>query len=243
MTGGPPRSTHRLPRVTSSTPHPTDRRDPGRAARVHALAYGTQIDLDNHEPEYIQLHVTGGQVALDLRELPPSFTLESIPRTPHSPSTAPATIALDVDQGSSRLGVYRGGGATMAPAGRAATAIASGQQLAVTGTEPAQVAVGAAPQLTMSNSSNSQRTAYLIQAPTRAMSGPPCTERYRSITTNAGGWWRRTVPYGSGGRGAGPVPYGTGRWIWDPRCGWTWLDAAPGGWAPHHYGRWVFLGN
>ena len=37
---------------------------------------GTQIGLDNQEPDYVQLRVTGGQVALDLRGLPPSSTLE-----------------------------------------------------------------------------------------------------------------------------------------------------------------------
>ena len=39
------------------------------------------------------------------------------------------------------------------------------------------------------------------------------------------------------------MPYSTGRWIWDPRFGWTWLETAPWGWAPYHYGRWVFVGR
>jgi len=38
------------------------------------------------------------------------------------------------------------------------------------------------------------------------------------------------------------APYTTGRWIWDPRFGWSWVDVAPWGWAPYHYGRWVHLG-
>ena len=39
------------------------------------------------------------------------------------------------------------------------------------------------------------------------------------------------------------APYSTGRWIWDPYYGWSWVDTAPWGWAPYHYGRWVHLGN
>jgi hypothetical protein len=35
------------------------------------------------------------------------------------------------------------------------------------------------------------------------------------------------------------APYSTGRWVWDPVYGWTWVDDAPWGWAPYHYGRWV----
>ena len=41
----------------------------------------------------------------------------------------------------------------------------------------------------------------------------------------------------------GWVPYSTGRWIWDPRFGWTWLDDAPWGWAPYHHGRWVYVNS
>ncbi|HEX5816710.1 MAG TPA: DUF6600 domain-containing protein, partial [Methylomirabilota bacterium] len=43
------------------------------------------------------------------------------------------------------------------------------------------------------------------------------------------------------GAPAGWAPYTTGRWAWDPRYGWTWVDAAVWGWAPYHYGRWVHL--
>ena len=44
---------------------------------------------------------------------------------------------------------------------------------------------------------------------------------------------------GAARRGGGLVALlAPGRWIWDPRFGWTWLDDAPWGWAPYHYGRW-----
>jgi hypothetical protein len=39
------------------------------------------------------------------------------------------------------------------------------------------------------------------------------------------------------------APYTTGRWIWDPRFGWSWVDTAPWGWAPYHYGRWVHVNH
>ena len=38
---------------------------------------------------------------------------------------------------------------------------------------------------------------------------------------------------------AGWVPYRDGRWVWARPWGWTWVDAAPWGFAPFHYGRWV----
>ena len=207
-------------------------------------AYGTQVGLDNQEPEYIQFRVTGGQVALDLRGLPPSSTLEV--DTPNAAFTVdrPGYYHLDVNQDSSRLGVYRGGSATMTPAGGAATPIASNQQLVVTGTESTQLALGAAPQLTMWDNWNSQRTAFLIQTPSARYVGPAV---YGTESLDQYGRWRTVETYGSvwvpADVAPGWVPYSTGRWIWDPRFGWTWLDTAPWGWAPYHYGRWVFVGN
>ena len=38
---------------------------------------------------------------------------------------------------------------------------------------------------------------------------------------------------------AGWAPYRNGRWAWVRPWGWTWVDEAPWGFAPFHYGRWV----
>ena len=55
---------------------------------------------------------------------------------------------------------------------------------------------------------------------------------WRTVDSYGSIWVPRTVA-------SGWTPYSTGRWIWDPSYGWTWLDDAPWGWAPYHYGRWV----
>ena len=39
------------------------------------------------------------------------------------------------------------------------------------------------------------------------------------------------------------APYRDGRWAWVEPWGWTWVDAAPWGFAPFHYGRWVQVGG
>jgi hypothetical protein len=39
------------------------------------------------------------------------------------------------------------------------------------------------------------------------------------------------------------VPYRDGRWVWVEPWGWTWVDNAPWGFAPFHYGRWVQVNN
>ena len=37
----------------------------------------------------------------------------------------------------------------------------------------------------------------------------------------------------------GWAPYRFGHWVWVAPWGWTWVDDAPWGFAPFHYGRWV----
>ncbi|HVE90238.1 MAG TPA: DUF6600 domain-containing protein, partial [Burkholderiaceae bacterium] len=49
-------------------------------------------------------------------------------------------------------------------------------------------------------------------------------------------WVPRVVPVGW-------APYRAGQWRWVRPWGWTWVDQAPWGYAPFHYGRWVTIGN
>lgn len=41
----------------------------------------------------------------------------------------------------------------------------------------------------------------------------------------------------------GWAPYQVGRWAWVAPWGWTWIDAAPWGFAPFHYGSWLTFGG
>ena len=58
------------------------------------------------------------------------------------------------------------------------------------------------------------------------------------------GRWETSDEYGSlwipRGVAAGWAPYSTGNWVWVRPWGWTWVDDAPWGFAPFHYGRWVY---
>lgn len=39
------------------------------------------------------------------------------------------------------------------------------------------------------------------------------------------------------------APYRHGRWEWIQPWGWTWIDDAPWGFAPFHYGRWTMIAD
>jgi hypothetical protein len=57
------------------------------------------------------------------------------------------------------------------------------------------------------------------------------------------GRWQRDSEYGMvwvpAGMGPQWAPYRYGHWAWVSPWGWTWVDDAPWGFAPFHYGRWA----
>ncbi len=61
------------------------------------------------------------------------------------------------------------------------------------------------------------------------------------------GRWEQNAEYGSlwipRVVSPGWAPYSSGRWVWVRPWGWTWVDEAPWGFAPFHYGRWVNVRN
>ena len=61
------------------------------------------------------------------------------------------------------------------------------------------------------------------------------------------GSWRPVRSYGNvwfpSRVNADWAPYREGHWVWQEPWGWTWVDDAPWGFAPSHYGRWVYVSN
>jgi hypothetical protein len=49
-------------------------------------------------------------------------------------------------------------------------------------------------------------------------------------------WYPNSVPVGW-------APYSNGYWNWVGPWGWTWVDHSPWGFAPYHYGRWIYGGG
>ncbi|MBI2524574.1 MAG: hypothetical protein HYV93_01200 [Candidatus Rokubacteria bacterium] len=213
----------------------------GARAFVRA-ASGTQLGLDNQEPDFVQFKVTAGHAAVDLRELSPGQTIEL--DTPNAALTIEHTgyYRVSVAEDRSAFIARRGGRASLTPASGAAVGLESQQQLLVTGTDAPRVQATAAPELAAWDRWNYERTGQLVSSPSakyvpRGVYGTQELDRHgswRTVETYGTVWVPRAVAVGW-------APYSTGRWIWDPFYGWTWLDDAPWGWAPYHYGRWVHV--
>jgi hypothetical protein len=213
----------------------------GARAFVRAWA-NTQLGLTNQEPDFLQFKVTTGFAAFDLRTLEAGHTVEV--DTPNAAFTIEHAGYYRVDVTGERTSFItrRGGRATVTPASGQAVAITSSEEVVIEGTSSAQIASYAAPQLDVWDRWNYARTDKLLDA---------VSARYVSSGTYGAsdldpyGTWRAVPTYGSvwvpTAVQTGWVPYSTGAWTLDPYYGWTWVDTAPWGWAPYHYGRWVFL--
>ena len=136
----------------------------------------------------------------------------------------------------------RGGTASMTPAGGQTVSIAASEQVVLTGAGTATVQTFVAPEQDVWDRWNYARTEALVDT-VSARYVPPTVAGVDDLDQH--GNWRVVPEYGSvwvpEGVATDWAPYTTGRWVWDPRFGWSWVDTAPWGWAPYHYGRWVHL--
>jgi hypothetical protein len=214
----------------------------GARAYVRAGS-GTQLGVESLETGYLQFRVPAGHATVDLRRIPEGQEIEI--DTPNGAFLIEHTgyYRFDVDDQATRFSVRRGGVARAVPAGGDEVEVGTNQQVLVSGTETAdleRVALGGEDAW---DRWNSDRTAGLSEEPRSVqyvspnVAGADDLDRY--------GDWRETPTYGHvwvpRAVEADWSPYTTGRWVWDGYYGWTWVDDAPWGWAPYHYGRWCHL--
>jgi hypothetical protein len=200
----------------------------------------TTFSLHALEPDFLQLRLDAGTLALDLRELAPGQTFEL--STPHGvfrieePGYYRAGVLDELTTFSSRRG-----GRAEARAFGTTLAIASGEQLVLYGGADPGSESFTAPELDAWDRWNYARTdAQLAPASARYLPA----DVYGAGDLDAYGDWRSDATYGAlwvpRAVPVGWAPYRAGYWMTDPYYGMTWVDDAPWGWAPFHYGRWVY---
>ena len=202
--------------------------------RTFVRAWGdTQLGLANQTADFLQLKVTTGYVALDVRDLPPGHVIEV--DTPHAAFTIdragyyPADVAGDRTSFITR----RAGQATVTAPGAAAIVVARSEEVVVAPGAAPIVQGFIAPEPDQWDRWNSARTDELLDS-VSARYVPAGVYGVDDLDHN--GDWRVVPTYGAVWVPrvgvAGWAPYTTGRWVWDPRFGWTWVDTAVWGWAP-----------
>lgn len=151
-------------------------------------------------------------------------------------------VDVDPDRETTTL-VVREGEATVALAAGVQQAF-SGQSVSVTGMGASYADVRSGPGVDGFDTWSANRDRHYERPRSaayvsRQMVGYADLDSYGSWETSAtyGPVWYPTAVV------ADWAPYRFGHWTWISGFGYAWVDDAPWGYAPSHYGRWVYVGN
>ena len=210
-------------------------------AATVSLADSSSLSVLNLSDEAVQLQVSAGIANITLRDLDPAGSFEV---------DAPNAAVSLVRPGSYRISVDGAGNTTVAMRdGQAEVITSAGQSIILRGGQGAQFAAGGdvdvAPlgppdefdRWCAQREQRWARNQYAIQYVSSDVVGSEDFGDY--------GEWREEPDYGfvwyPTRIEADWAPYRDGRWLWVTPWGWTWVDNAPWGYAPFHYGRWAYL--
>lgn len=205
----------------------------------------SSLTLTNVDQNAVQLQLHQGAMNLHVRRLYDGETYEV--DTPNQAFTVskPGDYRFDVDSDNDKtvITVWRGEGE--ATGNGPAVRIREGQQARFAdGTNTANADLQSAPSPDgFDDWARSRDDRFDRSASARYVS--PDVVGYEDLDEY--GSWRDTSEYGSvwvpSQVSVGWAPYRNGHWIWVDPWGWTWVEDEPWGYAPFHYGRWVYYDN
>ncbi|UUZ65058.1 trichohyalin-plectin-homology domain domain-containing protein [Polaromonas sp. P1-6] len=203
----------------------------------------TSLDFLTLDDNTVQLRLAQGTIRLRVRTLFEGQRLEV--NTPNLAfvMTQPGDYRLDANPISNitRVVVLSGAGVIYGDGGETVN-LGNQQQANFTGTQLTPAGPGAAVQDSF-DAWAAERDRREDQS-VSARYIPRETLGYQQLDSY--GDWRHDATYGAVWLPrAVPVhwaPYRVGHWSWIAPWGWTWIDDAPWGFAPFHYGRWAQIG-
>ena len=212
------------------------------AVRLDGLAHLEILALDDQSS---QLSVTQGTVYVRIRSLPEGENFEI--DTPNLAYRAayPGDYRIDVDgaNGTTRVTIHSGTGAVYGEGGQVQP-LGGGQQVTFRTRTLVQVAAQESPPQDNFDRWAAERNRREDQS-ISARYVPREVVGYQQL--DAHGQWMQDPANGTvwfpQGTPANWAPYRNGHWEWIAPWGWTWIDSAPWGFAPFHYGRWAMIGS
>ena len=222
-------------RLWSDTP--TSRAELDIGGAVVRVGSDTGFSFLNLDDNIAQMQVTAGTVSVTVRELLENQTYEV--DTPN--------VAVLLDQaGEYRVDVSEAGNTTVvrvsegqaeASGGGQSIPIANQQMMTFAGNSAIPASLGAPDAFddwTFERDREYEQAASQQYVP----EDMPGTE-----DLDENGDWQNTPDYGyvwvPSAVAVGWAPYSYGHWAWVSPWGWTWVDDAPWGFAPFHYGGWA----
>lgn len=223
--------------------------DPGTRAELQGgwtaarLAGPADLSITRLDDDTTQLALTDGSLSLRVRQLQPGERIEI--DTPQLAVVAqqPGEYRVDVDPrgNTTRLTVHAGSATVYGGTGQSA-GVGNRQQVTFVGRD--LLVTQAAPALRDGFDQWVATRDALEERSRSAQYLPRDVPGYAQL--DAWGEWAQDATYGSVWYPTRTVadwaPYRYGRWAWVEPWGWTWVDDAPWGFAPSHYGRWTQIG-
>lgn len=209
------------------------------------LNSSTSVNLLTLDDDVTQLQLTQGTLSLRVRNLFDGERLQvDTPNLAFSVAQ-PGEYRIDVDpvRNTTRVSVWAGSGAVYGENG-VSSPVSSGQQVSFAGTQLATLAVTSVGLRDSFEAWTAERdrqedAAISARYVSRETIGYQQLDQHGdwlNDSTYGPVWYPRAVV-------ADWAPYRYGHWANIAPWGWTWVDDAPWGFAPFHYGRWAYVGN
>jgi hypothetical protein len=205
------------------------------------LASNTEISFLNLNDQTIQIRLSTGSLNFRLRHLGPTEEIEVDTPNASLSLLRAGTYRIDVQQSGDTAVTVRSGEIEVT-AGSSVFPLRLGQTAAITGLDSPTYQVASATPLDdwdrwcQARDQKENQVASAQYVPRDETDGVEDLDQYGSWSDDQdyGPVWTPTVVV------VGWAPYCFGHWVWVDPWGWTWIDDAPWGFAPFHYGRWAF---
>lgn len=201
------------------------------------LAPETSLAIVNFDDRTEQFRVNQGSVDMFVRSTEGAIEIDT-PNLAFS-IRSPGEYRVDVGADATTVAVYRGEAEAFGV--QAAYVIKAGERVSFRGTD-----LNDYQSVALARDSFDGWVAQRVSVEERSASAryvSPDVIGYSDL--DAHGTWRDVPTYRAvwvpSDVAPDWAPYRYGHWVWIDPWGWTWVDDAPWGFAPFHYGRWAFV--
>ena len=206
------------------------------------LDQNTAFSFSELNDEAMQMKITGGAINVRVRRLDEHETVEVDTPNAAVTLTQPGEYHVAInDAGDATVVKVRSGQSSIANQGENFL-VGATQQATLTGTD--RLAVDTSP-IGASSSFEDWAHDRARQAEQSESARYVSSEVVGSEDLDEYGSWSSEPEYGEvwipSRVAVDWAPYRFGRWVWVAPWGWTWIDNAPWGFAPFHYGRWAHV--
>ncbi|MGC1797795.1 MAG: DUF6600 domain-containing protein, partial [Candidatus Acidiferrales bacterium] len=206
------------------------------------LSSETGISFLNLDDRTVQLQLAQGAIEIHLRHLEPGNAFEVDTPNLAFTLTASGEYRIETDpNGASTVIIVREGEGQVTGGGETYD-LPAGQQYVFTGTDQLTYDAQPAPEFDdfenwCQSRDQFENNSQSAKYVSRDVDGYYDLDQY--------GQWQSDPDYGPvwvpAGVAVGWAPYHYGHWVWVGPWGWTWVEDEPWGFAPFHYGRWAYV--